>query len=368
MQQINNLSSLASRHMINPRSHDTLRYLGILKDRTLTGPQRLEIEINSYCNLNCLFCWFHSPGTKIKMKRWELPYNKFQEIIIDASQMGIKHLYITGRGEPCLHPRLPDMLRYAKKNGLSITLTTNFSVITKKILAAVSLIDMLEITFCGWPAEKYKELQCPNNKNLFDAVVKNISLIGKISALNGKPFIKINYVLTNKNIDSLDGFIKFCGSLGVQGIRLSPLSFTPETNSLKLSHPQMKRLKRKFVTYPCSGKPHIDTSWFNLRDIKIKGCYMGWETALVGIYGKVKIGCFDSPLASEGNICKTPLKKIWFSKRSQTNRLKLKYSLNTLKFCPFYSQKLKRNGTFCPFSLENARIEQKIEKTSLSLK
>ena len=302
------------------------------------------------------------------MKRWELPYNKFQKIITDASQIGIKHLYITGRGEPCLHPRLPDMLRYAKKKGLSITLTTNLTIITKKILAAISLIDMLEITFCGWPAEKYKKLQCPNSKNLFDTVVKNISFIRKISALNGKPFIKINYILTGKNIDSLYGFIKFCGGLGVQEIRLSPLSFTSETNFLKLSHLQIKRLKRKFAIYPCSGKPYIDTSWFKLKDIKIKGCYMGWETALVGIYGKVKIGCFDSPLASDGNICKTSFKKIWFSKRSQTNRLKLKYSLNTLKFCPFYSLKLRRNGIFCPFALENARIEQKIEKTNLSLK
>jgi len=340
--------------------YDKLLHWEICKGKLLTGPRRLEVEINNRCNLGCLFCWFHSPGRQKKISNWELGLSLFKKIIDDATDLGVQHLYITGRGEPCLHPDLPEMLRYAKHKGLYVTLTTNLTLISKEILSSILLIDKLEITLCGYPEKKYKEIHCPMTDSVFPVLIRNISHISRIASIKKKPLVKINYILTRKNSDNIDSLIAFCRKVGIQEVRLSPFSFTPENRSLKMTTRQTIKLRRKFSRSNPSSGLIIDNTWLRLNDIKIKGCYMGWVTALVGEFGEVKIGCFDSPFAADGNIYKNSFKEIWHSPAAQANRLKLKDSLKDLKFCPFYSLSLKKQGIFCPFAIENETIEKNL--------
>lgn len=342
--------------------NDILRLKGIVKNQVQIGPKRLEVEIITSCNINCLFCWFHSPLVKKKIRNWQLEIDKFQQIANDAKTININHIYITGRGEPCLHPHLPKILECLREKGFYITLTTNLATQSKKILSSLFLVDTLEITLCASSKDKYKKLQCSLSKNLFDRVLKNISIINKLAYLKKRPKIRINYILTKMNTNDIDSFIKLAEDVGIHEVRFSPFSFVSETKSLCLEKKILDECNKRIAFLAKNTEIKMDNSWKNLNDIQIRRCYMGWFTMLVGIFGRVRIGCFDSPFSEEGNIYKNSLKEIWFSNKAQETRLKLKNSFEKFSFCPFYNIQLKQKGIYCPFALENKQIELFIKK------
>ncbi len=340
---------------------DSPRLIGICKDKALVGPRRLEIEINTTCNLHCIFCWFHAPDTPTTMEPWELPLPLFKELMDDARALGVQHVYITGRGEPGLHPDLPAMLRYAKQKGFFITLTTNLTVISRELLAALMLTDKIEITCCGFPAKKYTQIHRPADAGIFTRLEKNLLRLAKLSRARGRPQTKINYILTRKNIASARQMIDLCRTLGINAIRLSPLSHTEQTRALIPTRVQLNSLKRRL------GQLHLkdldlDMDWLNLGKVDVKQCYMGWFTALVGVGGRVKVGCFDSPLPDDGNIYKTRFNKIWTSARTNKHRRLLKDALGQLDFCGACGRSARESHAACPFAGDNIRIEQALAK------
>lgn len=336
--------------------YNFLRLKGIITDKVFTGPERLELEINTLCNLNCSFCWFHSPLVNQKLKNWELELKKYKEIIDDAKEIGVKHIYITGRGEPGLHPALPEMIKYAKDKLLYTSITTNLAYNNKKVIRSLAEADLIEITFSSYSKEHYGKMQSPKNPSLFDIVIRNIRILNKISALKKKPKIIINYILTQENYKTLDKFIALANNIGIKEIRLSPFSDIAATKKLYLPKSQIKSLGPTIKKLSKENGIILDYDWSKLNDLRIKNCYMGWYTMLVGTFGKVKVGCFDSLPKKEGDIYKNSLKEIWGSSKAMKIRLLLKHNLNKALQRPANASK-----NCCPYAILNKKIDDIIK-------
>ena len=81
-------------------------------------PRHLFIELTSNCNLSCSYC----PRPRISR---ELPYGLFKKIVDEASLYGHRSFSLHLFGEPLLYPRIIESIRYLKRRGHTVILTTN---------------------------------------------------------------------------------------------------------------------------------------------------------------------------------------------------------------------------------------------------
>ncbi|MDK2954768.1 MAG: hypothetical protein PWQ57_264 [Desulfovibrionales bacterium] len=101
-------------------------------------PVHLDIEATNRCNLRCTFC------DKLPLLKPEdfgdLDFDLFRKIIDEGERGDLCGLKLSYRGEPLLHPRLAEMVAYAKDHGLlDIYFNTNAMLLTEK--KARDLID-----------------------------------------------------------------------------------------------------------------------------------------------------------------------------------------------------------------------------------
>lgn len=92
---------------------------------------KIYVEITNVCNLACSFCPPHS-RTPAFMSR------DFFASIIKKIEGKADVLYFHVKGEPLLHPELAEFLKIAGHAGFSVHLTTNGTLLTKRLDALLS--------------------------------------------------------------------------------------------------------------------------------------------------------------------------------------------------------------------------------------
>lgn len=145
-----------------PDQYLTLSYLDTPKDA--------NFWISGNCNFACRYCLHGAKkedasraGLKKEMLTWERfvrmadDLGCFPKQVVSASFCGI--------GEPTLHPLLPDMIAYLKKNRLVrfTEVTTNGSLLTKELSMKLirSGTDYLTVSIQGVSVEDYRRV-CAN--------------------------------------------------------------------------------------------------------------------------------------------------------------------------------------------------------------
>jgi len=76
--------------------------------------RELVLDITNKCPMLCLHCSADSSPTR----NFFISYEKAMEVISDAGDLGAEILSLTG-GEPSLHPRLLDIISYARRVGFT---------------------------------------------------------------------------------------------------------------------------------------------------------------------------------------------------------------------------------------------------------
>lgn len=97
--------------------------------------QKVYLEITNACNLRCSFC----PPTK--RPSGFLTREQFLRVL-DQLAPYTEYLYFHVKGEPLLHPLLPEFLSLAGERGFQVTLTTNGVLLPERggdLLAAPAL-------------------------------------------------------------------------------------------------------------------------------------------------------------------------------------------------------------------------------------
>lgn len=125
--RLTHIQTVARLCQIENISHEeSLRLLNLAMLNFQHGSQALnylinkeiyQIEVTTYCNLNCFYC----PIETIEKQHME--YNKFCEIV-DSFQPNAM-IRLQGTGEPFLHPKFYEMLTYVKQKGHYADVITN---------------------------------------------------------------------------------------------------------------------------------------------------------------------------------------------------------------------------------------------------
>ena len=161
------------------------------------------IEINSICNLSCLYCYHE------KRENSNLSFEDVCTLVESLKELGASDIKISG-GEPMLHDNFFDILRYIKKCGLTTNVVTNGTKIdldNAKLLK--ELCDQLVISLDSWN-------EAANNKtrtNSHSLVIKALEALHKVNARN----YYIGVVATKYNSDIFP-VVNFCKEYNIQGI------------------------------------------------------------------------------------------------------------------------------------------------------
>jgi radical SAM protein with 4Fe4S-binding SPASM domain len=146
----------------------------------LDAPFLVFLDPSDICNFQCKFCPTGNKALMKKIKRHSglMDIGLYKKIIDDlcAFDHPIKVLRLYKDGEPLLHPRLADMIRYAKERGcaLQVDTTTNASLLgPEKNLELVDAgLDRIHISLEGLSDKAYREFSgCDVN---FNKLVENI--------------------------------------------------------------------------------------------------------------------------------------------------------------------------------------------------
>ena len=122
-------------------------------------PVRLWLEATSHCNLRCPLCPNRDLAPEQKgFLSWDL----FQKVV-DQAAGKIHDLYLFHRGEPLLHPQLPEMVAYARERGVPVRLHTNATLLTPAV--AVRILEagpaLISFSFDGADPETYNRRRPP---------------------------------------------------------------------------------------------------------------------------------------------------------------------------------------------------------------
>ncbi len=132
-------------------------------------PLALWIEPTNKCNLKCLMC----PNSIISQDKLGFMDLNLYKKIIDQSKNYISYIVLCISGESLLHPKFPQMVKYAKNNGIKTYLSTNATILTPKLSRQIikSGLDWINFSFDGCTKKIYEKIRI-NGK--FEPTLKNV--------------------------------------------------------------------------------------------------------------------------------------------------------------------------------------------------
>ncbi len=120
-------------------------------------PNLLYIEPTNFCNLDCLMC------VRRKMKRavGYMEMSLFSKIIDEVKRYPVELIYLMMFGESLFHKNLIDMVKYCKKAGLKVGISTNATVLNAEISRKIveSGLDFFIISFDSVDPSTYNKIR-----------------------------------------------------------------------------------------------------------------------------------------------------------------------------------------------------------------
>jgi radical SAM protein with 4Fe4S-binding SPASM domain len=187
-------------------------------------PLHLDIAITNVCNLECTFCARTvrvEDGTWRKAQHMDL--DLFKKIIDEATEMGTYSLNMNLLNEPLTHPKLLEMIKYAKEKGIvDVFFHSHGGLLNKKKAEELleSGLDRLLISIDSPYKEKYNKIRVLSD---FDNVMENLRNFKKMRDERGQlnPVIRVSCIqFPDMPVEEIEDakklFLQFSDAIGFQ--------------------------------------------------------------------------------------------------------------------------------------------------------
>ena len=136
--------------------------------------ENLYLYLTWRCNLHCKHCWVSADAENL-LNSCEIPDEKYKDIILEACNLGVNFIKISG-GEPLLRwNALKIIIQTAVANGCEILLETNGTLLEQKI------VDFLKAHNCvisiSLDGEQSKHNDLRNSPTAFQQTDKGLKLL-----------------------------------------------------------------------------------------------------------------------------------------------------------------------------------------------
>lgn len=297
--------------------------LAVLKTRNFSEPDctypiSVELSLTNRCNLSCAWCSDKDLRSRLG---GDIDFEVLKKLFVDLKQGGTKGIVIEGGGEPTIHRDFDKIVDLAYNLGFGVGLITNGSNALQK-----NIVEKLEWIRVSLDVSNHEEFRVLKNGDNFENVITNIR-----EWCLAKTTVGIGYVVTSKNIGSLDSLILRLYDMGVNYIQFRPVVDHPELrNNVNLSY--LKRYENK--------KFSIITNGMQENIVEGNGglpCVAHSLTTVItadgGVYlcGRLNIYPWFEPM---GNINEEAFRDIWSGeKRRSQAKMALDCEFNR-KYCP----------------------------------
>ena len=281
-----NLSS--AQEKLNYLNHRYRFYMANKFHEEYESPPYLLMEPVSACNLRCPMCFQIDKTFTRKPYMGIMKWDLFVILIDEAEELGIGSITLASRGEPTMHPRYGDMLKYIskKKNIFELKTNTNATFLSEDICHSIFESDVSTVVISADHYEK-KRFETLRKGSDFNKIVKNVIRLNEIKNKyykDKRTEIRISGIDFYKNLDreKFNNFWKpYCDtvSVGYAVERWDTYSNEP--------HPQ--------ITSPCSFLWDRMYVWW---DGKANPCDADYKSYM-----------------SYGDVSNSTIKEVWNSKK-----------------------------------------------------
>ncbi|HJV86029.1 MAG TPA: radical SAM protein [Noviherbaspirillum sp.] len=178
-------------------------------------PHFVQIEPVGQCNLRCRMCpiQFRNEGGPGQPRAY-MDFDLFCRLVNQFPQM--TELQLQGLGEPLLHPRFFDMVRYAADRGIEVSTNTNMTVMSETGAEACvrSGLNTLHVSLDGATAATYQEIRV---RSRFARVLRNLRRVvhAKQRLRSELPRLCLVAVAMRRNLPELPDLVELAHNEGV---------------------------------------------------------------------------------------------------------------------------------------------------------
>ncbi len=285
---------------------------------------KVEITITRRCNLNCGMCIRPTlPTFK------DMTYKHLNYILRELRDVSVFSPH--GYGEPLVHPFFLDLMKKVSDKGHKIHLTTNGTLLTKKLAKTFlthSKPFKITLSIDAGEKEKYEWIRKGAN---FETLKENVSSLMDIRNRYKIPTRVIIACTYGKwNEEQIIPLSRFAYNTGVDAVTFSDLTIhgvglATENNIVREVSEDLSRAKKYFGRKVKIG--------YTVAKPKLKDprCLRPWANTFIQVNGDV-FPCTDNLDYKLGNIFETPFKEIWNG--SKMVEFRKRFKTNPIGFCP----------------------------------
>ncbi|MHA1380855.1 MAG: radical SAM/SPASM domain-containing protein [Candidatus Helarchaeota archaeon] len=246
-------------------------------------PCSLFIDVTTGCNMNCYFCSTKTHRARNDIKH--LPFSTAKRIL-DQFKLA-DFVGFCGAGEPFLNPDLFKIVKYAKKLKMKVYVTTNGTLINKRINELLSSnLDILEISFKDTNNNDFQ--QTINSKKFKLETI--ISGIKELSKYPQRPWLTISYVWNRDRAHKIPQVIKIANQCRVDEVLFQ--NFIPDpvlkNESLCLFEEDQDWISKIIDKYRSkSSKLIIKFPNLYKRNIFSRRCNVPFKSIRIGVNGGI---------------------------------------------------------------------------------
>ncbi len=265
-------------------------------------PVSYSIEPTNHCNLKCPEC--PSGLGTLTRPLGLLKFEDFAKLIDEISDTGF-YVQLFFQGEPYINKQLPEMIRYAQKRKVYISISTNGHFITEKNVDYIleNAPDKLIFSMDGLDEESYQQYRIGGTFAQADAGLK--ALTRRKQELKMRlPYVELQFIVMKQNENQLEDVIKYGKESGVDRVEFKTMQISSYENAVKFLPTNPKY--RRYV---------VENNTIRTKNNLQNHCFAVWRTSVITWDGRVVPCCFDKDAIFEaGQLNGNTFNEIWHSR------------------------------------------------------
>ena len=285
-------------------------------------PISISIEPTTSCNLRCPEC--PSGLRSFTRPTGMLPEKLFTHTIDELADT-LLYLIFYFQGEPYLHPKFLDLVKYASKKGIYTATSTNAHFLTD-ITAKQTIesgLDRMIISIDGTTQEVYEQYRVGGNLSKVIDGTKKI-VYWKKELKSKTPHIIFQFLVVKPNEHQLKDIKKMAKELGVDEVAFKTAQIYDYENGSSLI-PTINKYAR--YELKSDGK-------YQIKNKLLDNCWKMWHSCVITWDGLVVPCCFDKDAEYRmGDLKNKTFKEVWQSQSYNEFRKSLTNARTEIEMC-----------------------------------
>lgn len=298
-------------------------YSRLLKKPVHWGlPISLSFEPTTSCNLRCPEC---PSGLRSFTRPTGMMNGDLFKKNIDELHSTLCYLLFYFQGEPFLHPRFLELVKYASDRNIYTATSTNAHFLSDEMAMKTvhSGLDRLIISIDGTTQETYEAYRVGGKLEKVIEGTKNI-IRWKKKLGSATPHIVFQFLVVKPNEHQIEEVKQLGRDLGVDEVGFKTAQIYDYKNGSELI-PSIE----KYARYKKN-----ENGRYNIKNRLLNHCWKMWHSCVITWDGKVVPCCFDKDARYQlGDVSGQSFREIWRSKPYRNFRGSLIRSRTKIDMC-----------------------------------